>query len=315
MFYDNAILNEFEIANKDIVLKSKPRSMWIATSSKCNINCQMCRANDINWSLSNKNIKDIYFYLPYLERIVWWGGEPTISKTFYNMLSYSLKYKNIKHTIITNGQYMPKKLIDIISDNNIEVVFSIDSVDKKRYENIRKGASFDKLTENLSKLSKTIDNNFIKINVVAMKDTVKEFNKIINFIKKYNIKAVSFIPLCGDKMVSDKLSGADINIINKISDNNKNLKIFHSVNMLKNDIGKYKAKGFCHIPWGDITFSYMGFLCNDNNCSFFGAKHYKLTKDNMSSYWNSSISVDMRKRILKNHYCSKYCPKVSRNIL
>lgn len=315
IFYDNAILNEFEIANRDVVLKSKPRNMWIATSSKCNIKCKMCAANDANWSLSNKNIEDIYSYMPYLEQIVWWGGEPTISKTFYEMLNYSLKYKHIKHTIITNGQYMPQKLINIISDNNIEVIFSIDSVNKKKYEEIRKGASFDRLTENLSKLSKTTDANLIKFNVVAMKNTISEIDKIFNFAKKYKIKAISFIPLCGDRMIDDKLTDMDIIAINKISKKFKKLKIFHSINMLKKDTGKYKPKGFCHIPWSDITISYMGFLCNDNNCSFFGEKIYKLTESNMGEYWNSDIIKNMRKYILKNHYCSRYCPKVSRNIL
>lgn len=315
IFYDNAILNEFEIANKNFVLESKPRNMWIATSSKCNIKCEMCVSNDINWSLSDKDIQDIYSYMPYLEHIVWWGGEPTISKTFYEMLNYSLKYKNIQHTIITNGQYMPQEFIDIVSQNNIEVVFSIDSVNKKRYEIVRKGASFDKLIENLSKLSRVLNNNLIKINVVAMKDTIKELHDIYKFADKYNIKEISFIPLCGDKMLQNKLSITDIKTINKNSKNSYNVKVFNSSDMLKKDKKEYKIKGFCHIPWGDITFSYMGFLCNDNNCSFFGEESYKLTKDNMAQYWNSDVSINMRKKILKTHYCSKYCPKVSRNIL
>ena len=315
LFYDNAILNEFEIASKKVVLESKPRSMWIATSSKCNIKCEMCMSNDINWSLSKKDIQDIYSYMPYLEQIVWWGGEPTISNTFYEMLSCSLKYNNIKHTIITNGQYMPQKFIDIVSQNNMEVVFSIDSVNKKRYESVRKGASFDKLIENLSKLSRVLNNNLIKINVVAMKDTIKELHDIYKFADKYNIKTISFIPLCGDKMLENKLSKIDIKTINKNSKNNYNVKVFNSSDMLKKDKKEYKTKGFCHIPWGDITFSYMGFLCNDNNCSFLGEDSYKLTKDNMAQYWNSDICINMRKKILKTHYCSKYCPKVSRNIL
>ena len=270
IFYDNAILNEFEIANKEVVLKSKPRSMWIATSSKCNINCEMCGANDINWSLSEKNIQDIYKYMPYLEWITWWGGEPTISKAFYEMLNYSLKYKNIKHTIITNGQYMPQNLIDIIADNNnIEVVFSIDSINKERYEKIRKGASFDKLMENLSKLSKSVDYNLIKINIVVMRDTINEFDKILEFARKCNIKQITLIPLSGDKMAGDKLSDNDIKLVNEFSKNTKEIKIFNAVNMPKKDNKKYIVKGFCHIPWGDITISYMGFLCNDNNCTFF----------------------------------------------
>ena len=169
--------------------------------------------------------------------------------------------------------------------------------------------------ENLSKLSKSVDYNLIKINIVVMRDTINEFDKILEFARKCNIKQITLIPLSGDKMAGDKLSDNDIKLVNEFSKNTKEIKIFNAVNMPKKDNKKYIVKGFCHIPWGDITISYMGFLCNDNNCTFFGANNYKLTESNMGEYWNSDISKNMRKYILKNHYCSRYCPKVSRNIL
>ena len=311
-FYDNAILSEYEIANKKIVLESKPRSIWIATSSKCNISCQMCKANETKWALTEKDVKDIYFYLPYLEHITWWGGEPTISNLFYEMLEYSLQYKNIQHTVITNGQYMPKRFLDFVAKNNIEVVISIDSVDKKLYESIRKGASFDKLKENLSRLSQVLNNDLIKINIVVMKSNIKDINNIINFAKSFNIKKFTFIPLGSNELLEEKIKDADRKILNKNKD--INLRIFDSSCIINtNSNSKKYYKGFCHIPWTDITFSYKGSLICDNLCSYFGNKYYLLNGYNMRTYWNSEEIKILRKKILKNKSCSLTCPKV-RNI-
>ena len=312
-FYDNAILNEFEIATKKIVLKSKPRSMWIATSSKCNVHCKMCYAHKIDWKLSVENIKDIYEYIPYLESIVWWGGEPTISDLFYEMLNYSLQFKNIKQSIITNGQYMPQKFLDIVSKNNIEIIISIDSGDRKTYEDIRKGASFSKLKENLSKLSKLVNTDLIKINIVVMKNNLYELNKIIRFAKKFNIKKFSLRPICGDSSVAGKINLKDILYLNKKIKKLKNIDIFNSSSMIRED-GKNKKnniKGYCRVPWTDITFSYHGSLICDNLCEFFGNPVFMLEKYNMGQYWNSSIIQNLRKKVLKNGCCNINCPKAN----
>lgn len=312
-FYDNAILNEYEIANKEIRLKSKPRSLWIATSSKCNISCKMCKANEAKWSLTKQDIEDIYSYFPYLEHITWWGGEPTISKTFYEMLEYSLQYKNIKHTVITNGQYMPRNFLDIVSGNNIEVVVSIDSADKKIYEDIRKGASFERLKENLSKLSKTLNNNFIKINIVVMKRNIDDINNIIDFAKEFNINKFSFIPLGSEELTKELIENEDIRFLNdNTNKKNNNTEIFNSTYIInKKENTKKIYKGFCHIPWTDITFFYMGSLICDNLCSHFGNKYYLLNGSNMIKYWNSECLQDLRKKILKIKCCSLTCPKAN----
>lgn len=312
-FYDNAILNEFEIATKKIILKSKPRSMWIATSSKCNIHCKMCYAHKINWVLSPDNVKDICEYMPYLESIVWWGGEPTISDLFYKMLNYSLQFKNIKHFIVTNGQYMPKKFLDIVSKNNMELMISIDSGDRKTYETIRKGASFSKLEENLSKLSKLINPELIKINVVVMKNNLYELNKIVNFAKKFNIKNFSLRPVCGDSTVKGKINLQDITYINSKIKELKNINICNSSSIIKEDkkIGNNKIKGYCHVPWTDITFSYHGSLSCDNLCEFFGNPLFILKEDNMREYWNSSLIQKLRKKIIKIGCCNINCPKAN----
>ena len=93
-----------------------------------------------------------------------------------------------------------------------------------------------------------------------------------------------------------------------------NLRIFDSSCIINtNSNSKKYYKGFCHIPWTDITFSYKGSLICDNLCSYFGNKYYLLNGYNMRTYWNSEEIKILRKKILKNKSCSLTCPKV-RNI-
>ena len=312
-FYDNAILNEYEIAMGTVFLKSKPKSMWIATSSKCNVYCKMCDAHKIDWKLSPDNIRDIYNHMPYLENITWWGGEPTISDLFYEMLEYSLQYKNIKHVVITNGQYMPQRFLDIVSKNNIEVVISIDSVDKEMYETLRKGASFDRLRENLSKLSKVLKSDLMKVNMVAMKNNVTQIKRFVDFIKEYNIKRLVFIPLSGNNFVEEKIKNDDIELLNKQKSDIGGVEIFNTTQIIEKKIEKeVKLCGFCHCPWTDVTFTYSGSLIPDNLCGFFGNKvcHINSYKD-IDSYWNSRELQELRRKILQNRCCSSTCPKAN----
>jgi MoaA/NifB/PqqE/SkfB family radical SAM enzyme len=208
---------------------------------------------------------------------------------------------------------MPRKFLDIVSQNNIEVVVSIDSADKKIYEDIRRGASFERLKENLSKLSKTLNNNFIKINIVIMKRNIDDINNIINFAKEFNINKFSFIPLGSKELTKELIENEDIRLLNgNTNKKNNNAEIFNSTYIInKKENTKKIYKGFCHIPWTDITFSYMGSLICDNLCSHFGNNHYLLNGSNMIKYWNSECLQNLRKKILKIKCCSLTCPKVN----
>ena len=276
----------------------------------------MCDSNKQNWILTQKDKQDIYSYMPYLEHITWWGGEPTISVLFYEMLEYSLQYKNIKHTVITNGQYMPDKFLDIVSKNNIEVILSIDSVDRHKYEAIRKGASFDKLKTNLSKLSNACDVEFIKINIVVMKDNIYEISDIISFIRSFGINKFSVRPVSCSTFQNKNLMlfSSDIDIISKQICKFSNIDLYNCVSIIKKDNKKCSLEGICQTPWTDVTFTYRYSLICDNLCSFFKNKEYYLNGVNMIEFWNSKVMQQLRKKIIKNKICNLSCKRANINI-
>jgi len=218
IFYQNAILAESEIANKVTKIKCRPRCLWVALSSKCNINCIMCETHDKKWELESEEIQRIVDSFPYLEQLTWWGGEPTIHTNFLPLLRKALEYPHIKQTIITNGQYMPEELIEILKQTDkIDFVFSIDYVKKDKYESIRKGASFDKLIENLEKI-KSIGVS-ARMNAVLMDVNSKDedIDMFVEFGQRYNMTGIAFLSV-GTK-ASNRASDNDIVNIQKRESN------------------------------------------------------------------------------------------------
>ncbi len=317
VFYTNAVLNEYEIASKKLVLQSYPRNLWIALSSKCNVSCVMCHSNESCFEMSENNMVKIETYFKYLEHITWWGGEPTVSDKFYALLSKALEYKNIKHTIITNGQYMPESLVEIITNNDIEVILSLDSVEKEQYESIRRGASFEKLLKTIDILTPIKEKGLLKINYVVMKINKDEIDKIGGFLSKYGISKISFLPAC-NKFNGEylKLSDGDIeNVCSEISSAVKvfGIEVFNSCEIAKKneDFSKCGYGFFCQTPWTSMTFSYDGEIYPDNLCTHFNSEKFVLNEDNLLNYWNSPYVVELRKKILKRQACSANCPQAN----
>ena len=78
-------------------------------------------------------------------------GEPTIHPQICEFLQY-LKGKFLEIKLTTNATKLNEKLIRTIFETNVNLVtFSIDSEDKKIYEELRKFASFEKVLENVKK--------------------------------------------------------------------------------------------------------------------------------------------------------------------
>jgi len=346
LYYKNALLNEFEVAQGKVLLQSHPRCFWISLSNKCNLNCFMCRTHEQKeWFLDKEDIEYIYSCFPYLEYIVWWGGEPTIINGFKEILLDSLKYSNIKHRIITNGQYLSDELVDIILQHDIEVVFSIDYIDKEEYEKVRKGANFDLLINNIKKLSGRIKKELLKMNVVSTIQNQKNNDRMIDFARRYNFGNVNFIPIggCGNAIKP----AVEKDIIKKTSKENNLLvnnaiEIFNDERKVDNDdkkdsknieikkenceVENQKKDGsenlkesinnsvkFCNAPWQQLCIDYLKNISIDPLCNNFYNLKVNLNDFKLRDVWNSKQMQEYRRHIMNIKKCHLDCPKFGEN--
>jgi MoaA/NifB/PqqE/SkfB family radical SAM enzyme/Tfp pilus assembly protein PilF len=202
IFLKNKALNEIEITEKRLILESKVRAIVAMITNKCNLRCIMCNIWKSSWQASSKTMSEILKLFPYIEDMVWEGGEVLIMEGFDDVLAEASRYSHLKQVIFTNGLLFNEKIVDKLICGRVDIVFSIDGATKETYEYIRKGGKFERLLKNLDmiKLAKEKSGGLIEthFNSIIMKSNYHEIEKLIDFAKEYNFNAVTLTPIRGD---------------------------------------------------------------------------------------------------------------------
>lgn len=341
----NVILNEYEIATRQIKLKSFPRLMELFLTSKCNLKCIMCGGEKEEYVISDKEFEEVLSVFQYLQYLSIKGGEVFFDKRLKRLLEEAKK-TNVKLEVITNGLLLDEKIINDLVDTQTNLAISIDSVNKNIYESIRIGAKFEKLISNLELLNKIRDKKKNKISttlhMVVMKRNYKEIEDVIKFAHKYNFNHMTIIPIQMNKTKGENFFDYDIDnsVINELAEKRDyffNLAKEHGIFLHS----RLPQKNFNHdkrkecnnkINNGIDTCSHDKKLINDGIYCFLpfkrllvDSKVYKpryicknleyINEDVENSIikkWNSKRMMEYRKNmILRNQYniCSEDCLK------
>ncbi|GAB1401545.1 hypothetical protein MASR1M68_04560 [Elusimicrobiota bacterium] len=224
----NIILGEIEILQCKTVLKSKPVKMNVILTTKCNLNCIMCTVCKNDYTIDENYLRIIKEYLPYLESVLWQGGEVFLYSNFSELIT--LAHKNgVKQGFVTNALLLNKELIEMIGEYNIELSISIDSVHKENYEKIRRGAKFSKLIDVLTQLHnyKLQKKDIVYgMAVVIMSLNCDEIDDIVKFAISYGFKVLYLQRYVLNKnLLNDKLMLTDA----------QKIKVLEKIKQLKND--------------------------------------------------------------------------------
>ena len=150
----------FKIYPRRRRLSDFPLVMLVEPTSICNLRCQMCFQSDDSFSRDRSLMGRMEFGLfqQIIDEMAAHGcdslvlasrGEPTLHPRFADMLAYaSPRVLDVKMN--TNATRLDEPLCHRIlqAEPNL-VVFSADSEDPAQYEEIRKGARFDQVLENV----------------------------------------------------------------------------------------------------------------------------------------------------------------------
>ena len=191
----NILSNEMEIAQKKIILSSKIRSLTVSLTNKCNLNCLMCQSKDIPWDLPPKAAQEIISLFPYLERVMWQGGEVFLYKGFKDILVEASKFP-IRQIISTNWLLIDREIAKIMVESNVELTFSIDGATKEVYEHIRKGADFYRVVEKINlinELRQSLNPRMeTRLNVLIMRANYHQIEQFLDFAKEYQFNTLFF---------------------------------------------------------------------------------------------------------------------------
>jgi len=253
IFWKNMLLNELEIAEKRVFLQSKPRILLVTLSNRCNLNCPMCGKGNSVWEISQHTIEQIISLFPYLELLTWQGGEVFLVERFKDLFEKTFSFTYLKQIIITNALLITEEWADrLASRHNIGLTISIDSVDKKIYEQIRRGGSFDNLVKNLKMLNKARNkhssNMTLSLRATIMKSNFDQLEKFIEFARDYQFDVVQLAPLSSDGYDPQNIFvNKDIEILRSIS---------QATPKIRELAKKYKIKLLDWIPVLDGSNSY-----------------------------------------------------------
>ena len=204
-FIRNIILNEREITEGAVELRSYPTRLTVRPTSRCSVRCNMCTFwKEPPWDMPQRTLDEVVALYPYLEDILWQGGEvfEMMREVFTDILLRGIDYPHLLQNIITNGLAIDKEWAENLVRTNIHIKFSIDGTTPEVYERIRVRAKFadllrsvDNLNDAMAKHGKRIG---FSLHMVVQRHNYLQIEQMQEFAKEHRFDAVALSPVEGD---------------------------------------------------------------------------------------------------------------------
>jgi MoaA/NifB/PqqE/SkfB family radical SAM enzyme len=192
--------------------------VYIEPTSLCNLNCKTCLRNtweepmgDMDLAIFDRLVEQLKEF-DCLQSVMFGGfGEPTFHKDILYMIA-CLKSLGIKVEMVTNGTLLSKNMIEGLRDSKLDTLWvSFDGTNEHDFEDIRKGANFKKVVNNLLELKEMNDKShhtiLVGVSFVLCKDNVNNLsylNEFAQHIGAVAVKITNVLPYTKD-MVSQML--------------------------------------------------------------------------------------------------------------
>jgi radical SAM protein with 4Fe4S-binding SPASM domain len=179
-----------------------PIDLTFEISNICNLECIMCNAEYSSTIRKNRDkLSDLPNFYPhdFFEQLKpylinakifrFQGGEPFLINLYLDIIEYICKYnRNCKIYIQTNGTIYNNRVAKILSNKNISLSISIDSLKEDIYRIIRKNANLSRVLQNIEKYANHLvgNKNKININICIMKNNWKEIPSFFEFCHANN---------------------------------------------------------------------------------------------------------------------------------
>lgn len=186
----------------------------VSITDFCNLNCFFCSNEGMGDEQKNLNNIDIekfkclvdLLYESGLKSLSITGGEPSMHPEIKNILEFinSYKFKNL--FFHTNGVFLNKKLIDLLSINFNKIAISVHSINFDVWRKMTNGdlEKFDKLLKNLEYLSYIRKKSYGKITIelklvplMGVNDSEKDIKDFLDFcdVNDFKFKILNFEPI------------------------------------------------------------------------------------------------------------------------
>lgn len=207
--FDSYATSKFDIRNKINNLLNNdsnipyPKVLEFEISNTCNLECAMCNGYFSSTIRKNREnlpelpmkygadfVNQISDFIPHLSEMKFLGGEPFLIDLYYDIWDRILEINpRIKVYITTNGTVLNNRAKEILSKLNVFIVLSIDSMNPATYEEIRVGAKFNKVHENLSYFKELTSRKKTKLTIAAC-PMIKNYKDLPGLLEYCNVNKI-----------------------------------------------------------------------------------------------------------------------------
>jgi pyrroloquinoline quinone biosynthesis protein E len=178
-----------------------PWSVDIEPTTRCNLRCSMCQL--MAWTKPRRDMpfedfKRIVAQFPGLARIKLQGmGEPLLNKAFFDMVRWARR-RDIRVRTDTNGTLIDRVGARELATCGLEAIgVSVDSADPAVYNEIRRGADFHRVTDNVRALLAARNGRrrpLVRLRMVGMRRNVDGLRGMIGLTRELGADELTFQP-------------------------------------------------------------------------------------------------------------------------
>lgn len=168
----------------------EPKNIYYMNTIECNQKCTKCshwKNKDNADRLPTEKIINGLKNIPTTKELCIVGGEPLLFKTEIYEILPGISDTDIKIVIITNGVLMDKGFIDKVSEYNVHIVVSIDTIDREFWKFVRGSNSYDVVFKNLDYATSVLTPTQISIQSVLAKETQPYLKNVSDYANSKNI--------------------------------------------------------------------------------------------------------------------------------
>jgi MoaA/NifB/PqqE/SkfB family radical SAM enzyme len=193
----------YTIAKLPLTVPVLPRTAELELSSRCNLNCMMCRKYltefpdaPVGFDMSFKDFQTLLDHCPSIEDMfVRGGGEPLLNSELIPIIREA-KGHGVRMHLFTSATLLKEKMCRGLIDVGLHrLVFSVDGATPETYEAIREGARLYKVIDNIKTMVRLKDDlnaehPMLSLMWIAMRENVDEIADGIRLFGDIGVKNI-----------------------------------------------------------------------------------------------------------------------------